>query len=400
MKNGVPQGAVLSPSLFNLFLHDLPIPESPSVSVSSYADDVTIVSTDPSVTAASNNLQSYLFQLENWLTINRMNVSAEKSSITVITPFNREYNSQPIITLYGVQIPVTPTTKILGTTYDRGMTFRPHISDLATRTKSRLNVLKALTATTFGQQKESILNLYKQFLRPVISYASMSWSPDLANTHVETLQKVQNSALRIATGCTKSTPIAHLHAEARVLPIRLHLDMRGTQFFSAATDPQHPCHHLHHAPPTQRNIHKTPATYYSDLLGRIPQKPPRRTQKSWIHEQFVAEYLAQVPANTLLEEPPPLIADSESSLTRESRVHLARLRCGHHPSLLSYQNRICPSTDPVCRYCGAFPETVPHLLEDCQPLSALRAAHGVQHSIQLWSHPSETIEFLRSAGFL
>ena len=102
----------------------------------------------------------------------------------------------------------------------------------------------------------------------------------------------------------------------------------------------------------------------------------------------------------MLGEPPPPIADSEASLPRESRVHLARLRCGHHPSLLTYQNRIDRTTDPTCRYCGANPETIFHLLEDCPPLSALRAAHGVHHRSHLWSHPAETILFLRSAGLL
>ena len=132
---------------------------------------------------------------------------------------------------------MTPTNKILGTTYDRGMTFKPNTTELANRAKPRLNVLKALTATSFGQQKESIINLYKQFIRPVLSYASMAWSPDLADSHTDTLQRVQNSDLRIATGCTKSTPIPHLHAETKVLPVKNHLDMRGTQFYAAAASP-------------------------------------------------------------------------------------------------------------------------------------------------------------------
>ena len=400
MKNGVPQGAVISPSLFNLFLHDLPTPQQPNVSISSYADDLTIISTDPIITNAANNLQLYLAQLENWLSTNRMSVSAQKSSITVITPFNREYNVQPILTLNGSQIPVTPTTKILGTTYDRGMTFKPNTTELANRAKPRLNVLKALTATTFGQQKESIINLYKQFIRPVLSYASMAWSPDLADSHTDTLQKVQNSALRIATGCTKSTPIPHLHAETKVLPVKTHLDMRGTQFYAAAASPRHPCNHLHRTDPTPRRIHKTPATHYGSLLSQIPPVPPRRTEKSWIHERFVSEYLSHPSDNSILGEPPPLIADSESSLPRESRVHLARLRCGHHPSLLTYQNRIDQTVDPTCRYCGETRETISHLLEDCPPLSILRAAHGVQDVSHLWSRPAETIEFLRSAGLL
>ena len=110
-KNGVPQGAVLSPSLFNLFLHDLPNLQQQNISISSYADDLTIVSTDPSLTTATINLQSYLTQLENWLTTNRMTISAQKSSRTVVTPYNREYNRQPNLTLNITQIPLTLTPK-------------------------------------------------------------------------------------------------------------------------------------------------------------------------------------------------------------------------------------------------------------------------------------------------
>ena len=222
----------------------------------------------------------------------------------------------------------------------------------------------------------------------------------MADTHVETLQRVQNAALRIATGCTKSTPIGHLHAETKVLPMREHLNMRGTQFFAAAANPHHPCNHLHGTEASPRNIHRTPASHFDQLFNRIPPTPPRRTVKSWIHEMFVAEYLSQVPDSTLLGEPPPGIADSESALPRETRVHLARLRCGHHPSLGSYQNRIDQTIDPTCRYCGETPETVPHLMEDCTQLSVLRAAHDVRLLSHLWSRPRESIEFLRSAGLL
>ena len=120
MKTGVPQGAEFSHTLFNLFLQDLPSPQQPNVSISSYADDLTIVSSDPNITIADNNLQLYLSQLGNWLATNRTSVLAQESSTTVITPYNKEYNSRLIITLIGTQIPVTPSRKTLGTTYDRG----------------------------------------------------------------------------------------------------------------------------------------------------------------------------------------------------------------------------------------------------------------------------------------
>ena len=176
--------------------------------------------------------------------------------------------------------------------------------------------------------------------------------------------------------------------------------MRGTQFFAAASNPHHPCSRLHGATADHRNIHKTPAAHFNQLYGRMPPIPPRRTERSWIHEQFVSEYLSQVPDSTLLGEPPPNIVNSEADLPRDSRVHLARLRCGHHPSLGTYQNRIDPTIDPTCRYCEEAPETMPHLMEDCSQLSDLRAAHDIRLVSHLWSRPRESIQFPRSAGLL
>ena len=199
----------------------------------------------------------------------------------------------------------------------------------------------------------------------------------MANTHVETLQRVQNSALRIATGYTKSTSIAHPHAETKVLPVKDHLNMRGTQFYATAADPQHPYNYLHHAPPTPRDIHRTLTVHYSSLYSQIPPIPTRRTEKLWIHDQFVSEYLSQAPVNSILGEPPPLISNSESFLPRESRVHLARLRFENHPLLLTYQNMRDQITNLVCWYCGTGVENITHLLENCPPLSALRGTYGV-----------------------
>ena len=82
-----------------------------------------------------------------------MSASAQKFSINVISQNDEEYNSQPIIIPNGKQIPVTPHTKNIGTTYDRGMTFKAHITDLIKRSKSRLKELKASTTKNFGQQK-------------------------------------------------------------------------------------------------------------------------------------------------------------------------------------------------------------------------------------------------------
>ena len=401
LPNGVPQGAVLSPSLFSLFTHDLPEPTNPAVKIYTYADDLTIVSQHPRVDEAAIQLQDYLRRLEEWLTTNRMSAEGSKSSLTVVTPHNTEYRYKPTITLMGQTIPVNNDKNILGVTIDRGWTFRQHTQDINAKAKSRLNVMKALAATSFGHSKESLTALYKQFVRPVLTYASSVWQPDLAQSHMQVLQRTQNSALRIATGCTRSTPTAHLHAETKVLPLKDYLELRGTQIFSAAAAPDHPLHEgLYNPVGTRRHIHTTPSSHYTALRAMIPPLPLGRSESSWLHQSFVARALANAPPNTLLGEAPPPVNPDEADLHRQERVHLARLRCGHHLALRSYENRLRPEVDPACRWCGEGQETIYHIFQECPQLAAERADAGVSNPRDLWDAPAVALRFAGAIGLI
>ena len=129
-------------------------------------------------------------------------------------------------------------------------------------------------------------------------YASSVWQPDLAQSHMQVLQRTQNSALRIATGCTRSTPTAHLHAETKVLPLKDYLELRGTQIFSAAAAPEQPLREgLYNPVGTRRHIHTTPSSHYTALRAMIPPLPLGRAE-SWLHQNFIARALANAPPNT------------------------------------------------------------------------------------------------------
>ena len=154
-----PQGSVLSPTLFNLFMHDIPLPSDPNTHLMSYADDLTVLSQHPKHETAAAILQQYIHQLETWLTTNRLKVSPNKSSLTLITSFNQEIAIQPTVTLYNIPIPVNPNPTVLGVTLDPLITFRKHINTINTKAKRRLNVLRALTHTNYGHSKEHITSL-------------------------------------------------------------------------------------------------------------------------------------------------------------------------------------------------------------------------------------------------
>ena len=248
--------------------------------------------------------------------------------------------------------------------------------------------------------------MYKQFVRPVLGYATPAWTSDLAPTHLKKLQRTQNAALRIATGCVQSTPTLHLHDECKVLPLKDHWDMRGTQFLAAAaSQPDHPMRSLLNPLRTRRSHHVTPAALYGSLRDSIPPSPPAPppppSEKAHIHTHFVETFLARARPKSLLHPNPlPPIAAEESELPRRDRVHLSRLRSGLHPALLSYECILRPDVDPACRWCGEAPEEITHILERCPGTQDARRRFGVTSPSDLWTRPIPTLACRREVGLI
>ena len=396
--NGVPQGAVLSPSLFNLYTHDIPQPTQHDTQIMTYADDLTIIAQHSNYNTAAANMQQYVHELEQWLQTNRMTVAPAKSTLTLITPYKVEYHAHPRVTLNGTPIPLTEEPTILGLTLDRGMTFRAHTDNVNAKAQKRINVLRALTNTSAGHSKEDILTTYKQFIRPVLTYAHPAWHSDLAKTHMRKLQTTQNTALRVATGCTRSTPTPHLHDEARVLPLGDHMDMRGTHIYTSTSDMDHPLHYMQNPRPTDRHLHLTPAEHYHALYNTLPPIPPNTSHRTHIHTHFTDRALRNAEPNHLLGARPPRVDDSEQTLPRVDRVHLARLRCGHHPSIPAYAHRIGRALTDQCTWCLNARGTLEHVFLHCPALQPHRATHNIHTLHQLWTHPIASLHFLRDVG--
>ena len=81
-KTGVPQGGVLSPTLFNICTSDLPPPSAP-VQVMAYADDITITSTHTSMSAAKKYIQPYLQKVFAWTKQNNLILNPDKTTCTL-----------------------------------------------------------------------------------------------------------------------------------------------------------------------------------------------------------------------------------------------------------------------------------------------------------------------------
>ena len=168
-----------------------------------------------------------------------MSISAPKSSATLFTPWTRQVNATLYVKIGNDPVPTVKNPKLLGVVFDPLFTFAPHADRIAKRASAKLNILRALSDTSFGKDRDCLLLTYKLFIRSLFDYAAPITYPNYSNTSVEKLQRVQNRALRISLGCHAMSSVEHLHLEAGMLPVSDHLHLLSAQFLAKSLHPSH-----------------------------------------------------------------------------------------------------------------------------------------------------------------
>src|SRR5437899_10972220 len=188
------------------------------VSLTSYADDMNPSASHSNFHKAEQLFQPYLQDIFNWTKNNDLILNPDKSTATLFTPNTHEHCITPNLNINGVTIPTVKNPKILGLTLDPGFNFAEHARITKDKADSSIKILKALTSTSWGKQKETLLATYKTIVLPVIEYASTVWSQIISSTNLQPLQITQNNALRVITGSTSDTNAQHLQPETKTIP--------------------------------------------------------------------------------------------------------------------------------------------------------------------------------------
>ncbi|CAD6210682.1 GSCOCG00010925001-RA-CDS, partial [Cotesia congregata] len=91
----------------------------------------------------------------------------------------------------------TTRLKLLGLTFDPKLTWKPHIHNIYTQCKKRLNILKVLAANNRGASKDVLINTYKAVIRSKLDYGATVYGSTAKST-LKQLDSIQTTALRIA----------------------------------------------------------------------------------------------------------------------------------------------------------------------------------------------------------
>ncbi|GFS93574.1 putative 115 kDa protein in type-1 retrotransposable element R1DM [Trichonephila clavipes] len=146
---GVPQGSILSVTLFICHISSILNVLSPSIQASLYVDDLQISCEGSDMRMIERQLQTAVNNILKWCDTNGHSISASKSCCVHFCR-KRGIHPDPEIRIRDVQIPVVPDVRFLGVIFDRRLTFLPHILHLRKRCEKSLNLLKVLSNTSWG----------------------------------------------------------------------------------------------------------------------------------------------------------------------------------------------------------------------------------------------------------
>jgi hypothetical protein len=228
--SGVPQGSLLSPILFSIFVADLQLLKSSNrARLIKYADDTTIVFAVEKDTDL-DELTLEIKHVVSWASTNRMTINSSKCKILNL---NKSSTSICILLNNIFSIKVCETLKLLGVTFDQKLDFNEHFSLILKRAAQRLYFLRVLKNI---YTKEQLWKIFNSLIRSILEYAAPLFM-DLPKYLCNDLEKIQRRAHRIICERPDLCNCQIISLESRRVDL-------GLRLFRKACAAGHPLHLL------------------------------------------------------------------------------------------------------------------------------------------------------------
>lgn len=224
MTQGLPQGSVLAPILFLFYINELASILPSDVTVSIYADDVTLLSSSQDKLTAQHLAQKAVNIVKSWSEEWKLQLNGQKSEVAIFSKSNADSSWRPIILVDNIQLNHSTHPRLLGIILDKTFTFSRQVEEVSLKVASKMRLLGAVSNSNWGWRKKDLKKLYLSHIRSTMCFASSGWQPWLSKTNVEKMEALQNKCLRLISGQSRTSPHEALRVETDVQSISFQID--------------------------------------------------------------------------------------------------------------------------------------------------------------------------------
>lgn len=248
IRAGTPQGSVLSPKLFNIFLSDIPVHNQ--IITLQFADDILFYLHHRKPVLSSMVFNSHLTNIFKFYTNWKLKINQNKTVLLNITgppgAISKDLKNRLILQKIAInheKISPTNSLKYLGITFTQNFNFIRQVDNIIKKVNFATSNLNSLLRSHFMESKYKTL-IYKMYIRPLIQYGCEVWlNPSLISSHqVERIRIIERKIIRKTSNtrrCINSYKYiknSELYAVSEIERIDRHLVKISNRFFNKCVD--------------------------------------------------------------------------------------------------------------------------------------------------------------------
>ncbi|KAG1680025.1 RNA-directed DNA polymerase from mobile element jockey [Nymphon striatum] len=241
LEMGVPQGSILSVTLFSLKINDIVNHVKSGTQCFLYVDDLVVAYASKSISTIERHLQLSLNKIEKWTNENGFKFSSSKTVSMHFCLLTRPHHD-PQLRLGSSPIPLVNSTRFLGLIFDKKLNFLKHMQVLKSKCFRALNLLRILSNTNWGADRKVMLRFYRSLIRSKLDYGSVVYG-SARKSYLRVLDPVHNQGLRLSLGAFRTTPAESLYVEAHEPSLYLRREKLSLQYACRLrANPENPCY--------------------------------------------------------------------------------------------------------------------------------------------------------------
>ena len=166
---GVPQGSILGPLLFIIYINDLPL-TTDIVSFYLFADDTAILIHGDDVHDLQNKVNAIIPKITKWFISNRLSLNAAKTFYQLYSIYSNDNDIQ--VNINNVKINRSNSIRYLGVNIDENLKFETHINNLGAKISRNIGIMSRVRHFLTSRE---LLILYNALVLPYINYCAVVW---------------------------------------------------------------------------------------------------------------------------------------------------------------------------------------------------------------------------------